>query len=69
MYEGSYWSSVKARLEKPKTEYDPEASVSGTRGPRLTDTTSKSSDSDTEDDSDSDWEYVSDILAEKSGAA
>ena len=30
-YEGPYWSSIKALLEKPKV-YDPEASVSGTRG-------------------------------------
>ena len=64
LYEGPYWSSVKARLEKPK-EHDPEASVSGTRGPRPTDTTSASSNSD----SDCDWEYVSNILAKKSGAA
>ena len=67
--EGPYWSNVKAQLGQPKEEYDPKASVSGTRGPRPTDTTSESSDSDTEDDSDCDWEYVSNILAEKSGAA
>ena len=64
LYEGPYWSSVKARLDKPK-EHNPEASVSGTRGPRPTDTTSESSDSET----DCDWEYVSNIVSEKSGAA
>ena len=64
LYEGPYWSSVKARLEKPK-EHDPEDSVSGTRGPRPTDTTSESSSSS---DSDCDWEYVSEIMTE-SGAA
>ena len=62
--EGPYWSSVKTQLGQPKKEYDPEASVSGTRGPRPTDTTSESSASD----SDCNWEYVSDIMAE-SGAA
>ena len=61
LYEGPYWSSIKALLEKPKV-HDPEASVSGTRGPRPTDTTSESSTSD------SDWEHVSELM-EESGAA
>ena len=67
--EGPYWSDIKAQLGQVQEEYDPEASVSGSREPQPTDTSSDSSDSDTEDYSDSDWEYLSDILAEKSGEA
>ena len=63
--EGPYWSNVKAQLGQPKEEYDPEASVSGSREPQPADT---SSDSDSEDTaSDSDWEYLSDGLTKKSG--
>ena len=65
LHEGPYWSSVKAQLGQPKKEYDPEASVSGSREPQPKDT---SSDSDSEDTvSDSDWEYLSDVLTKKSG--
>ena len=60
---------IKSHLGQVQEEYDPEASVSGSREPQPTDTSSDSSNSDTEDYSDSDWEYLSDILAEKSGAA
>ena len=72
--EGPYRSDVKAQLGQPKEEHDPEASVSGSREPQPQDDTSSSSsessdDSDSEDYTDSDWEYLSEILAEKSGAA
>ena len=63
--EGPYWSDVKAQLGQPQEEYDPEASVSGSREPQPTDTSSSSDDSDSEDASD-DWEHLSDILASKS---
>ena len=45
---GPYWSDIKAQLGQVQEEHDPEASVSGSRGPKLTDTSS--SDSDSEDD-------------------
>ena len=45
---GPYWSDIKAQLGQVKEEYDPEASVSGSRMPQTTDTSS--SDLDTEDD-------------------
>ena len=45
---GPYWSDIKAQLGQVQEEYDPEASVSGSRGPKPTDTSS--SDSDSEDD-------------------
>ena len=44
---GPYWSDIKAQLGQVQEEYDPEASVSGSRGPKPTDTSS--SDSDSED--------------------
>ena len=45
---GPYWSDIKAQLGQVQEEYDPEASVSGSRMPQTTDTSS--SDLDTEDD-------------------
>ena len=45
---GPYWSDIKTQLGQPQEEYDPEASVSGSRGPKPTDTSS--SDSTSEDD-------------------
>ena len=44
---GPYWSDIKAQLGQVQEEYDPEASVSGSRMPQPTDTSS--SDLDTED--------------------
>ena len=44
---GPYWSDIKAQLGQVQEEYDPEASVSGSRGPKPTDTSS--SDSASED--------------------
>ena len=38
--EGPYWSDIKAQLGQVQEEYDPEASVSGSRGPQPTDTSS-----------------------------
>ena len=65
LIDGPYWSSIKAQLGQVQEEYDPEASVSGSREPQPEDT---SSDSDSEDTaSDSDWEYLSDVLTKKSG--
>ena len=55
--EGPYWSDIKAQLGQVQEEYDPEASVSGSREPQPTDTSS--SDSDLEDD----WEQLTDVLA------
>ena len=62
LIDGPYWSSIKAQLGQVQEEYDPEASVSGTREPQPTDTSSDSTNSDSEDD----WEYAVDILATKS---
>ena len=45
---GPYWSDIKAQLGQVQEEYDPEASVSGSRMPQTTDTSS--SNLDTEDD-------------------
>ena len=47
---GPYWSDIKAQLAQVQEEYDPEASVSGSRMPQPTDTSS--SNLDTEDDFD-----------------
>ena len=44
---GPYWSDIKAQLGQVQEEYDPEASVSGSRMPQPTDTST--SDSDPED--------------------
>ena len=40
---GPYWSDIKAQLGQVQEEYDPEASVSGSRGPKPTDTSSSAS--------------------------
>ena len=44
---GPYWSDIKAQLRQVQEEYDLEASVSGSRGPRPTDTSSFASSSRT----------------------
>ena len=67
LIDGPYWSQIKAQLGQVQEEYDPEASVSGSREPQPQDDTSSSSsefsdDSDSEDYSDSDWEYLSETL-------
>ena len=48
--EGPYWSDVKAQFGQVKEEYDPEASVSGSREPLPEDDSSSSSDSSDSDD-------------------
>ena len=45
---GPYWSDIKAQLGQVQEEYDPEASVSGSRMPQTSDTSS--SDLNPEDD-------------------
>ena len=65
LMEGPYWPSIKARLGQAQEEYDPEASVSGSREPLPEDDSS----SDSEDGPDSDWEQLSDILFAKSEKA
>ena len=62
LIDGPYWSDIKAKLGQVQEEYDPEASVSGSREPLPEDDTSSSSDSSDLDD----WEYATDILAAKS---
>ena len=37
---GPYWPDIKTQLGQPQEEYDPEVSVSGSRGPKPTDTSS-----------------------------
>ena len=63
---GPYWSNIKTQLGQPQVEYDPEASVSGSRQPLTPDSDSTASDS-TEDssdtDSDSEWIHLSDIVS------
>ena len=59
LIDGPYWSQIKAQLGQVQEEYDPEASVSGSREPQPQDDTSSSSsefsdDSNSEDYSDSD---------------
>ena len=66
LVDGPYWSDVKAQFGQVKEEYDPEASVSGSREPQPEDDSSEDTSSDSEDASDSDWEYLSKILAKKS---
>ena len=60
--DGPYWPSIKARLGQAQEEYNPEASVSGSREPLPEDDSSSSSDSSDSDD----WEYATNILAAKS---
>ena len=48
LIDGPYWSSIKAQLGQVQEEYDPEASVSGSRGPKPTD--ASSSNFESEDD-------------------
>ena len=55
---GPYWSDIKTQLGQPKEEYDPEASVSGSREPLTPDDSSD----DSEESSD-DWIYLSDIIS------
>ena len=43
---GPYWSDIKAQLGQVQEEHDPEASVSGSRGPKPTDTSSSASGSE-----------------------
>ena len=62
LIDGPYWTSIKAQLGQVQEEYDPEASVSGSREPLPEDDSSSSSDSSNSDD----WEYVNNILAAKS---
>ena len=40
---GPYWSDIKAQLGQVQEEHNPEASVSGSRGPKPTDTSSSAS--------------------------
>ena len=63
--EGPYWSDIKAQLGQVHEEYDPEASVSGSREPLPEDDSSSSSDS-SDSSSEDDWEYLNNILAAKS---
>ena len=65
LYEGPYWSRIKAQLGQVQEEYDPEASVSGSREPLPEEDSSSSSDS-SDSGSEDDWEYVTNILAAKS---
>ena len=46
LMDGPYWPSIKARLGQAQEEYNPEASVSGSRGPKPTDTSSSASGSE-----------------------
>ena len=62
LIDGPYWSDIKAKLGHVQEEYDPEASVSGSREPLPEDDTSSSSDSSDLDD----WEYATEILTAKS---
>ena len=62
LMEGPYWPSIKARLGQIQEQYNPEASVCGSREPLPEDDSSSSSDSSDSDD----WEYVNNILAAKS---
>ena len=57
---GPYWSNIKIQLGQPKEEYDPEASVSGSREPLTPD--SDSSDTDSSDSDSSGWIHLSDVL-------
>ena len=43
---GPYWSDIKAQLGQVQEEYDPEASVSGSREPEPTDTSSSTTSSE-----------------------
>ena len=43
---GPYWSDIKAQLGQVQEEYDPEASVSGSRPPEPTDTFSSTTSSE-----------------------
>ena len=43
---GPYWSDIKAQLGQVQEEYDPEASVSGSRAPEPTDTSSSTTSSE-----------------------
>ena len=61
LIDGPYWSQIKAQLGQVQEEYDPEASVSGSREPQPQDDTDTSSPDSS--DSDSDWEYAVDVLA------
>ena len=47
---GPYWSNIKTKLGQPQVEYDPEASVSGSRQP-LTPATDSTASASTDEDS------------------
>ena len=63
---GPYWSNIKTQLGQPQVEYDPEASVSGSREPLTPDSDSSedSSDLDSTDSDDSGWIHLSDVLSQ-----